>query len=85
MSANELGFLIIFGVIDILLFIVAFKYNRKVSDESGSFGSPDNSGAFYMNVLAMTPYLFQKIWRFIIAFGLLALIILIELKVHNIL
>ncbi|MET3196149.1 hypothetical protein [Bacillus sp. OAE603] len=85
MSANELGLLIFLGITDSILFIIAFKYNRKTSEESGSFGSPDNSGAFYMNILAMTPYLFQKIWRFILAFGLLALIILIELKAHNIL
>ncbi|WP_088068663.1 hypothetical protein [Gottfriedia luciferensis] len=85
MSANELGLLIFLGVVDSVLFMLAFKYNRKVSEESGSFGSPDNSGAFYMNLLAMTPYIFQKIWRFIIAFGLLALIILIELKARSIL
>ncbi|UNL86289.1 hypothetical protein [Priestia koreensis] len=85
MSFNEIGLLIFFGILDILLFVLAFTYKRKASNESGSFGSPDNSGAFYMNVLSMTPFFVQKLWRFLLAFGLLALIVFVELKGHHIL
>jgi len=86
MSGNEITIVGFLGLLGIVFLVNAIRFNRKSYEEimNNSFGSGEQPGAFYLNVLKFFPYGVQKAFRLFIAFGVISAIIYFELMVHNI-
>ncbi|WP_088041804.1 hypothetical protein [Bacillus sp. EAC] len=85
MSGNEISLLVFFGLIDLVMFVFAIRFNKKRYEEMQNFslGSGEQSGAFFLNVLNFFPYWFQKTFYLFVAILILGLIIFAELLIHN--
>jgi hypothetical protein len=84
-SGNEITFVGFLSIIAIVFLVNAIRFNRKSYEEfmNNSFGSGEQAGAFYLNVMKFFPYGVQKAFRMILAFGVISAIIYFELMVHN--
>ncbi|MEE6450085.1 hypothetical protein RAH41_05865 [Gottfriedia acidiceleris] len=85
MSSNEISILVFFGLIDLIMFVYAIRFNRKRYEEMKNFslGSGEQSGAFFLNIINFFSYWIQKTFYLMVAIILLVLIIFAELLIHN--